>query len=37
MNGPATNSIEEQIAAQIDDNEDGNANNDIDDFFQEWI
>ncbi len=28
----ASNSIESQLAAQIDDNNDGNANNDIDDF-----
>jgi len=34
MNGPAANSIEAQIAAQIDDNDDGNAGNDIDDFFK---
>ncbi len=29
-----TNSIEGQIAAQSDDNADGNANNDVDDFIQ---
>ncbi len=29
-----SNSIEEQINAQADDNSDGNANNDIDDFIQ---
>ena len=34
MNGPGLNSIEMQIAAQMDDNEDGNASNDIDDFFE---
>ena len=34
MSGPSLNSIEEQIAAQVDDNDDGNANNDIDDFIQ---
>ena len=34
MSGPGLNSIEEQIAAQIDDNDDSNANNDIDDFIQ---
>ena len=34
MSGPSLNSIEEQIAAQVDDNNDGNANNDIDDFIQ---
>jgi len=28
----STNSIEEKIAAQVDDNEDNNANNDIDDY-----
>ena len=33
MSGTNGNSIEEQIAAQKDDNNDGNANNDIDDFF----
>jgi len=33
MNGPNANSIEEQIKAQQDDNSDGNASNDIDDFF----
>ena len=33
MSGTTGNSIEEQIAAQLDDNGDGNANNDIDDFF----
>jgi len=32
MNGPGANSIEEQIAQNVDDNDDGNANNDIDDF-----
>ena len=34
MSGPSLNSIEEQIAAQLDDNDDSNANNDIDDFIQ---
>ena len=34
MSGPSLNSIEEQIAAQVDDNDDSNANNDIDDFVQ---
>ncbi len=34
MSGPNLNSIEEQIAAQVDDNDDSNANNDIDDFIQ---
>jgi len=34
MSGPSLNSIEEQIAAQVDDNDDSNANNDIDDFIQ---
>ena len=34
MSGPGLNSIEAQIAAQVDDNGDGNANNDIDDFIQ---
>ena len=34
MSGPGLNSIEEQIAAQVDDNDDSNANNDIDDFIQ---
>lgn len=33
MSGPAVNSIEEQIKAQVDDNADGNANNDVDDYF----
>ena len=32
--GPGTNSIKEKIAEQKDDNNDGNALNDIDDFFQ---
>ena len=32
--GTTTNSIEYQIASQVDDNEDGNAGNDIDDFFK---
>jgi flagellar hook-associated protein 1 len=31
---PGSNSIQGQIEAQIDDNGDGNANNDIDDFIQ---
>jgi flagellar hook-associated protein 1 FlgK len=35
MSGPSINSIEEQIALQKDDNEDGNATNDIDDFFKD--
>jgi flagellar hook-associated protein 1 FlgK len=30
-----SNSIEGQISAQVDDNEDGSANNDIDDFFKD--
>ena len=34
MSEPSSNSIQAQIAAQKDDNEDGNANNDIDDFFK---
>ncbi|MEN8304123.1 MAG: flagellar hook-associated protein FlgK [Campylobacterota bacterium] len=34
MSGPSLNSIEEQIAAQVDDNDDSNANNDIDDYIQ---
>jgi len=34
MSGPSINSIEEQMALQKDDNEDGNASNDIDDFFK---
>jgi len=34
MSGPSINSIEKQIVAQVDDNSDGNANNDIDDFIQ---
>ncbi|QOY51449.1 flagellar hook-associated protein FlgK [Candidatus Sulfurimonas baltica] len=35
MSGVAgSNSIEAQISAQIDDNNDGNANNDIDNFFK---
>jgi len=34
MSGPSLNSIEGQIAAQVDDNDDSNANNDIDDFIQ---
>ncbi|QOY55203.1 flagellar hook-associated protein FlgK [Candidatus Sulfurimonas marisnigri] len=35
MTGPiGSNSIEAQIGAQIDDNNDGNANNDIDNFFK---
>jgi len=32
MSGPNANSIEEQMKAQVDDNNDGNANNDIDDY-----
>jgi len=31
---PGTNSIQGQIEAQVDDNGDGNANNDIDDYIQ---
>ncbi len=34
MSGPSLNSIEEQIDAEVDDNGDGNANNDIDDYVQ---
>jgi len=34
MSGPNVNSVQEQIALQKDDNEDGNASNDIDDFFK---
>jgi flagellar hook-associated protein 1 FlgK len=34
ISGPALNSIEEQIAAQRDDNDDSNANNDIDDYIE---
>jgi len=32
MSGPSANSIEEQIKAQVDDNKDGNANNDVNSF-----
>ena len=32
MSGPSANSIEEQIKLSQDDNSDGNANNDIDDY-----
>lgn len=32
MRGPSANSIEQQLKAQVDDNGDGNANNDVDDY-----